>query len=198
MQRLTISFSHTLCLEGNLAMAEIYAAEAYHTRGALKHIVGGKQMGVDTQLSREDLWVSMIENWGESNKEYNHCNNDPLEKCVLKMSKYMARMFNAMRLVLDKIPIKHRSGLLDFKEVSRYPNPEAAFDKWLGYKKKGMTQIPPGDMGNLKEFLRQLQCDLAVQQLGLGMPLPAACMSKMNDKVNDYNVRLASLLTDNL
>ena len=195
MQRLTISFSHTLCLEGNLAMAEIYAAEAYHTRGALRHIVGGKQMSVNTQISPEDLWVSMIENWGESNKEYNHCKNDPLEKCVLEMSKYMSRMFNAMRLVLEYIPTTHRSGLVDFNEVSSgYPNPEVAFDKWLGYKKKGITKLPTEDRGKLKKFLRQLECDLAVQQLGLNMPLPAACMSKMNDEVNEYNVRLAGLL----
>ena len=52
-----------------------------------------------TPLSVNDLWVSMIENWGESNKEYNHCKAAPLVKCFLKMSKYMWRVFSAMRLV---------------------------------------------------------------------------------------------------
>ncbi|KAL9976542.1 hypothetical protein ACROYT_G013856 [Oculina patagonica] len=64
--------------QGDLAKALMYAAEAYHTRGAIRHIVGATQMKVidpslRTSLSTNDLWVSMIENWGESIKEYNHC-----------------------------------------------------------------------------------------------------------------------------
>lgn len=184
-------------LLGTLAMAELYAAEAYHTRGAIKHVVGGMQMKVDTPLTAVDLWVSMIENWGESNKEYNHCKNDPMEQCLLKMSKYMGRMFNAMRLVFaEHIPLSNRLKLLHLTGVENFSNPEFAFKTWLGYKKDGKTAIPPENIDGLKECLRQFQCDQAVQQAGSSKPLPAACISKINDKVNDYNVRLAGLVAD--
>ena len=187
-------------------MAELYAAEAYHTRGAIKHVVGNNQMKVNTPLTTEDLWVSMIENWGESNKEYNHCKNDPMEQCLLKMSKYMKRMFNAMRLVLEHIPESNRLELLHFPKVlnpevnpesafESFSNPEFAFETWLKYKKDGKTAIPPENMEGLRECLRQFQCDLAVDQAGSNKPLPAACMSKINGKVNAYNMRLAGLVT---
>ena len=45
-----------------------------------------------TSLSTNDLWVSMIENWGEANKEYNHCDLKrrpgyrPIKECFLQMS----------------------------------------------------------------------------------------------------------------
>ena len=174
-------------------MAEIYAAEAYHTRGAIKHVVGRNQMKVNTPLTTEDLWVSMLENWGESNKEYQHCKNDPMEQCFLKMSKYMARMFNAMRLVLEHIPVSNRLGLLNFKEVTGFSNPEFAFQMWLGYKKDGKTAIPPENMEGLKECLRTFECYRAVQQAGFYKRLPADCISKIFTIVNAYNVRLAGL-----
>ena len=186
-------------------MAELYAAEAYHTRGAIKHVVGNNQMKVNIPLTTEDLWVSMLENWGESNKEYNDCKNDPMEQCLLKMSKYMKRMFNAMRLVLERLPESNRLGLLDFPDFSiitdpkfafkRFSNPEFAFETWLGYKKDGKPAIPPENMEGLRECLRQFQCDLAVKLAGSNKPLPAACISRINDKVNAYNVRLAGLAT---
>ena len=55
------------CLEGILAESLIYAAEAYHTRGAIRHVVGGMQLKSiggqnNNALSTHDLWVSMIEN----------------------------------------------------------------------------------------------------------------------------------------
>lgn len=63
-------------------------------------------------LSTYDLWVSMIENWGESNKEYKHCKDDPLKKCFLKMCKYVWRMFNAMRLIRGRMPARYLPGLV--------------------------------------------------------------------------------------
>ena len=188
-------FLHTLCLEGNMAMAELYAAEAYHTRGAIRHIVGGKQMKVNIPLSTNDLWVSMIENWGESNKEYNHCKEGPLEECFLKMSKYMCRMFNAMRQLRERIPASYRTGLVHFGEVSRFSNPEFAFEMWLQYKKQGKAAIPKQE-GNIREFLRQFQCAQAVKNVGSRKKFPPACISNMNEKVNAYNRKLAGLVTE--
>ncbi|XP_078361856.1 uncharacterized protein LOC144646185 [Oculina patagonica] len=185
---------------GTLAKALIYAAEAYHTRGAIRHVVGGTQMKVidlspSTTLTTNDLWVSMIENWGESNKEYNHCNSEnpplPLEECFLKMTKYMWRMFNAMRLLRERIPAGQRPGLVHFGE--KFADPEFAMKMWLDYKKQGKTAIPR-QLENVREFLRQFQCDKAA--VSFGTPFPPTCIFKMNDKVNAYNVKLARLVTD--
>ncbi|KAL9980160.1 hypothetical protein ACROYT_G008709 [Oculina patagonica] len=181
---------------GTLSKALIYAAEAYHTLGAIRFVVGGTQMKVidiKTEMTTMELWVSMIENWGESNKEYNHCNSEtpplPLEACFLKMSKYMWRMFSAMKLVRDRIPAPERAGLLHFE--GKYADPLYAMEMWLDYKKQGKTAIPR-QKANVKEFLRQFQCDEPV----FGRPFSPACLKIMNDKVNAYNVRLAGFVTD--
>ncbi|XP_078361861.1 uncharacterized protein LOC144646191 [Oculina patagonica] len=184
-------------LLGKLAGALIYAAEAYHTRGAIRHVVGGQQMKVidlspRTPLSVNDLWVSMIENWGESNKEYNHCKEAPLVKCFLKMSKYMWRVFNAMRLVRARLPTEARlKGVVRFGE--QFSDPEHAMSMWLAFKRRGKKEIP-SDIEDVKSFLLQFGCDHAV--LDIQAPIPPTCLSKMNDKINDYNKALASLVTD--
>ncbi len=144
-----------------------------------------------TPLSTTDLWVSLIENWGESNKEYNHCKKDPLEECFLKMTKYMWRMFSAMKLVRDRIPPPQRPGLVHFGE--KYKDPEFSMRMWLDYKKQGKRAIPK-QLENVKQFLTQFGCEGAVKKSG--EPFPPTCISKMNDKVNAYNVKLAGLLAD--
>lgn len=184
-------------LLGNLAKALIYAAEAYHTRGAIRHIVGGTQMKImdlspRTPLTVNDLWVSMIENWGESNKEYNHCKEAPLVKCFLKMSKYMWRVFNAMRIVRVRLPNEAKlRGVVRFGE--QFGDPEHAMSMWLQYKRKGDAEIP-SRVEDVKSFLLQFGCDQAV--LDIRAPIPPACLTKMNDKINEYNKALASLVTD--
>jgi len=177
---------------GDLAEALIYAAEAYHTRGAIRHVVGVTQMKIvtlKTSLTTSDLWVSMIENWGEANKEYDHCRSIPLEECFLKMSKYMWRMFNAMRVIRENLPATVKPGLVHFGE--KFRDPEFAMKMWLDYKKQGKTAIPKYK-SNVREFLAQFGCDEPV----FGQPFSPTCISKMNDKVNAYNKKLAGLVTD--
>ena len=191
MYSLTVFF-FTLSSKDTVSKALIYAAEAYHTLGAIRFVVGGTQMKVidiKTDLTTVDLWVSMIENWGESNKEYNHCKTAPLEECFLKMSKYMWRLFYAMKLVRDRIPAEHRAGLLHFD--GKYSDPLFAMQMWLDYKKQGKTAIPE-QSANVKAFLGKFGC----KQAGSGKPLSEDCVSIMNEKINVYNKRLASLVTD--
>ena len=45
--------------------------------------MGGTQIKVVDTLLTLDLWVYMIENLGELNKESNHCESDFLEECFL-------------------------------------------------------------------------------------------------------------------
>ena len=51
-----------------MSVALVYAAEAYHTRGAMRHVVGDLQMHsavVKEGTTVMDYWASMIENWAE-------------------------------------------------------------------------------------------------------------------------------------
>ena len=93
-----------------------------------------------TPLSTYDLWVSMIENWGEANKEYKHCKLISVAECLMKMSKYLSRMFNAMRVILrSRVPKEDRKGLLDFGTTD---DPEFVTDLLLRYKKSGKKLSP--------------------------------------------------------
>ncbi|XP_068701170.1 uncharacterized protein [Montipora foliosa] len=174
----------------DLAKALIYAAEAYHTRGAIRHVVGVTQMKVKVKLSTEDLWVSMIENWGDTNKEYHHCEGKPVEECLLKSSKYMWRMFDAMKRIWERLPPNETVGLVQF-DAKDFSNPEYAADKWLEHRKKGEREIPK-DTEDVRKFFDQFGCDPPQ----FGKPFSSACISKMNDKVNAYNLVLAGLVKD--
>ena len=147
-------------------------------------------MKVADTLSTLDLWVSMIENWGEVNKEFNHCKGDPLEECFLRSSKYMWRTFTAMRQIRERLSPEAKDGLLDF-DGEGFANPEFAAKKWMGYRKQGMIAIVK-DEAKLEAFLQQFQCD----EQGFGKPLLSTCISKMNDKITAFNMKLAALVTD--
>ena len=150
-----------------------------------------KVVDTATELSTNDLWVSMIENWGEANKEYHHCGTAPLEVCFLKMSKYMWRMFSAMKLVRGAIPAQAKAGLVHFAFEETFADPEFAMRMWLDYKKKGNMAIPK-NQNNVILFLRQFKCDKA----RIGMALSPECISKIHNKVNMYNIKLAATVTD--
>ena len=143
-------------------------------------------------LSTEDLWVSMIENWGDANKEYHHCQEKtyPLEKCLLKSSKYMFRMFNAMRFIRGRLTANETDGLVQF-DAEDFSNPEYAAEEWMGYRQQGRSEIPK-NIGDVRQFFEQFDCD----SVAFGEQLSPACISKMNDKVNAYNLKLAGLVTD--
>ena len=146
-----------------------------------------------TSLSTEDLWVSMIENWGEANKEYHHCEESPLEVCLLKSSKYMWRMFSAMKFIRGRLPTDKTYGLVQF-DAEDFSNPEYAAKVWMGYRKQGKREIPTciKCIEDVRQFFKQFHCD----SVAFGERFSSACISKMNDKVNAYNLILAGLVTD--
>ncbi|XP_020629933.1 uncharacterized protein LOC110067004 [Orbicella faveolata] len=139
-------------------------------------------------LSTVDLWVSMIENWGEANKEYHHC--DALEECLLKSSKYMWRMFNAMKLIRGHLPTEKTVGLVEF-DGEGFSNPEYAAEVWMGCRKQGKREIPK-DKEDVRRFFEIFDCDSEA----FGERFSSPCISKMNDKVNAYNKILAGLVKD--
>ena len=85
-----------------------YAAEAYHSRGATRYVVGFLQMGddeVERKLTLLDLWCNMIENWGDAMKEYGRAINSKLYagQTLIKMSKYLWRTWKSMGDIYERV-----------------------------------------------------------------------------------------------
>ena len=139
-----------------------------------------------TPLSTYDLWVSMIENWGEANKEYKHCKLISVAECLMKMSKYLSRMFNAMRVIRrSRVPKEDRKGLLDFGTTD---DPEFVTDLLLRYKKSG-KKLSPAAYHFVRFFLDKFKCRISsrVHSNFLG-----DCLKKIHNEVNAYNKKLAA------
>ena len=98
-------------------MALMYNAEAYHTRGSVRHVVGWTQMNradVFSEITINDYWVSILENWADTVKEYNReCaeKNALIAVCLPKMSKYFWRMLDAMFAAHGKLTPAQQSGM---------------------------------------------------------------------------------------
>ena len=190
-----------------LGKALLYAAEAYHTRGAIRHVVAALQMKLPDyqpdKLSMMDLWVSMIENWGESLKEYNHGCHAPtkLEVCVLKMSKYMWRMVAAMKNLKQRIEAINNkepkggsfSPPLSLVRFEGAINSEVLMRTWYEeYKKTGEGQIPSTQL-DVSAFFRSFGCAGVLVK----NPMPYQCLETMNSKIDMYNKKLAEIFTKN-
>ena len=183
-----------------LSKALIYAAEAYHTRGAIRHVVGATQIkwidaSLKTSLSTNDLWVSMIENWGESIKEYEHCKGKNFVDCFLTMCKYMWRVLDAMRLLRERLP----SASVEIMSFGRCRYPQYIMEMYLQYKKEGKssTTLTDDQLEDLRCFLDDFGCHIPGRKDLKMAKFTPECLGKMNDRVNEYNVILATLFAKN-
>ena len=96
------------------------------------------------------------------------------------------------RLVRSRLPTTDKlKGLVRFGE--QFGDPEYAMAMWLSYKRRGDAEIPDRS-GDVESFMKQFGCFNAVEEMQ--DPIPEACLTKMNDKINDYNKAMASLVTD--
>ena len=80
---------------------------------------GVTKMNRNTVLNEIDAWVSMLENWADSVKEYmRECQKRDLSiaQCLPKMSKNLARMLDAMLRVRNFLPPNGKSGLAEIKD----------------------------------------------------------------------------------
>ena len=149
-----------------------------------------------TSLSTNDLWVSMIENWGEANKEYNHCDLKrrpgyrPIKDCFLLMSKYMWRVLDAMRLLQERLPETYAEKV----RFSPCIDPQCIMKMWLRYKKKGNTaSITRNDEENVRVFLKEFGCKEARGADVMHREFTLDCLGKIHHKVWVYNSMLAYL-----
>ena len=102
----------------------------------------------------------------------------------------MWRMFSAMKFIRGRLPTEKTDGLVEF-DADDFSNPEYAAKVWMGYRKQGKREIPK-NIDEVEQFFSQFDCD----SVAFGEKFSPACISKMNDKVNAYNVILAGLVTD--
>ena len=91
-------------------LGTLYAAEAYHSRGAVRHVVG-KDAYKDQriELNLIDLWCSMIENWGDSLKEFEKATTSGISASatLIKASKYLYRTWDSINRILnDGVPVE--------------------------------------------------------------------------------------------
>ena len=141
-----------------------------------------------TPLSTYDLWVSMIENWGEANKEYKNCKYISIAECLMKMSKYLSRMFNAMRVIRrSRLPKIDREGLLDFGTTD---DPEFVTDLLLRYKKSG-KKLSPAAYNFVRFFLDKFKCRIS-SHVHSNFLLLLNCLETIQNEVNAYNKKLAA------
>jgi hypothetical protein len=178
-----------------MAVALVYAAEAYHTRGAMRHVVGGLQMKnelIQKTTTVMDYWVSMIENWADANKEYNHCVDLNVEACLVKMSKYLQRTFDAMKRiykVLSRIP-NPGNALSPAKlqnPIQKKVDPEKITSEWNN-NFRGEPDKIPDFAKSIKPFLQSVGCNKQAANVALS----SDCMKSIERKVMAYNKLLVS------
>ena len=162
----------------------------------MRHVVGGTQMKLPQYLPSKlpmlNLWVSMIENWGEVNKEFNHyCDKGvKLQVCVVKLSKYFWRTLSAMKELGKYIPPYLKKGLIEFTSE----NPEAIMDHWLQtYKRQGLNEIDESEIERkrLRIFFTKFGCLTVAKDLS---SFTRKCLESINQLVVKYTTQLSIVL----
>lgn len=129
--------------------AIFFAAEAYHSAGAVRHVVAGIQGGGASSLSLSDLQTSFMEQIGDA-RMHSHAKTEP--EVAIKASKYMTRVFDALQRILDR-PQEPGPGVSAVDVVrNRLISVEAekAFAGIMGGRDRDLP--PPGDIGTLMKF----------------------------------------------
>ena len=94
-------------------LGRLYAAEAYHSRGSLRYVVGGMQLKdekIKANLTLLDLWCTMLENWGDAMKVYKEAiaEKSPVEETLTQMSKYLLRTWKTLPEMSVKVDTRVR------------------------------------------------------------------------------------------
>ena len=126
------------------ATALIHDSECYMTRGATRHTIGEVEMKLkQLRVSVNDYWMSMLENWADANIKYKReCVKNDLEiqVCLLKMSKYLWRMLEAMYGAREYLKRARLAlGLLDV-DTSGLRRIVRAWE--IDLRRRGVAEIP--------------------------------------------------------
>ena len=208
------------------ALSRIYASEAYLTRGAIRVVVGSQQMEkqkIKESLTALDHWTSLIENYGDMQKDYEReCKKRMMNMyaCLLKLSKYMWRAFESMNTllnVLEKEKITSHADDNDFytpmnegtKAIERFssakPSPVQIANNWVKcFKDKGKSQIekeysdkecPEVKLGSLskKNWAMYFLKDILDCSPNSPVLLKQVCVDKISYLVRAVNQRMLKL-----
>ena len=104
----------------------------------------------------------------------------------MKMSKYLSRMFDAMRVIRrSRLPKKDREGLLDFGTTD---DPEFVTHLLLRYRKSG-KELSPAANQFVMLFWKKFNCNIFNPHLSYFW---WDCLKKIHNEVNTYNKKLAA------
>ncbi|CAB3999777.1 Hypothetical predicted protein [Paramuricea clavata] len=189
-----------------MVMALMYNAEAYHTRGSVRHVVGWTQMGrtdVFSQITINDYWTSILENWADSVKEYNKecvATQALITVCLPKMSKYFWRMLDAMFAAYGKLKPTLQTGLL-VVDNSGNTGLRSIMAHWFtNVKRKGLNGIPSDDRltgmpvgtTSLDAFITAMGCTGQSKTAQLSQE----CLNTIHGHIRKYNRNMFIQLID--
>lgn len=79
-----------------ISLCLFYAAEAYHTEGAITHVVGAMQAKSEVQLDANQLAFSILEQIGDAQLHTHDSNPAVGAKWISQAAKYLGRVFDAI------------------------------------------------------------------------------------------------------
>ncbi|XP_032236839.1 uncharacterized protein LOC116617858 [Nematostella vectensis] len=185
-----------------MSIALVFAAEAYHTRGTIRVVVGVLQMKkneIKDLLTVLDYWVSMVENWADANKEFQHCGpSDKVAKCLVKMSKYLYRTFYSINGLDTLLRTSKLSGIINTLKtqtkglIENFPGkekpiakePQDITEKWV--EKYRNKEAQPDHSSEISPFLKLFLCTETEND-----PLSRRCMDKIQKLIFDISHLLA-------
>jgi hypothetical protein len=109
--------------------ALFFANEAYHTGGAVEHVVLGQQLKLDIPLELDEYLVSINEQVGFAMEQVTA--DKSLGKALWKSAKYMDRVNNALTEIQKK-----DSNLFDSVAQAKNEKMKSLFDELLAIKKE--------------------------------------------------------------
>ncbi len=180
----------------------MYAAEAYHTKGAMRHVVGVIQLKdreVKQGMTIMDYWVSMIENWADANKKFRYCLTKNANVCLLTMTKYLYRTFDALKIIrntlyytpalINKLKIAFVGEdppytLPTYPQHDRDNDPQKLTKYWVDEYKGHRSDIPEEEAS---EFFSAVGCSSLDPPQATNTPLTQQCMDKIQALVKSFD-----------
>lgn len=105
MEMFPKSLLHKITYKDAESHANFFSSESYYTQGAFFHVVVRDQMNIKSvDITENELLDSFIENVGDMIKEIKHSANVNCSEVVVKLSKYLMRLLDAVVAIQKKQP----------------------------------------------------------------------------------------------
>jgi hypothetical protein len=176
-----------------LGEACFYAAEAYHSEGAVKHIVAGVQgaknpnqkAAIMNSLKPEHFLQSFNEQLGDFLKDLSHYANAPDGKIFYRSSKYLYRLFLAVAELRQYKLKKLQSLTIEYKGADEIAKD---IDSQLVAIRKGTKKFDSEDKKN--------QAAVDAMKGILGVQTTSDLKVKILTMAQEFNVKVRSQMTE--